>query len=108
MGAQPRLVGFDFDFDHLYQLTLRDRSGRIIEIGHPALDEPDYFTDEFAVGCLPLDPGQSMTLLYDFGDSWQFAIKLEAILPADGAVAEARITEQMGNAPPQYRGLEDE
>jgi hypothetical protein len=96
------LTAFQFDDDHLYDVKIRDRSGRIVEIAHPACDDSEYFADEFAVGFLPLDPGQSMTLLYDYGDSWHFTIKLEKILPGEAKISKAKITAKHGQAPAQY------
>jgi len=96
------LTGFKFDRDHLYDVKLRDRSGRIIEIAHPACDGAEYFTDEFAIGFLPIDPGQSMTLLSDYGDSWQFIVKLEQILPANSRIKNPKITARQGKVPRQY------
>ncbi len=92
----------EFDKDHLYQFGLRDRSGRIITICHPALDSADFICDEFPIGSLPLDPGQSMTLVYDFGDNWKFQIKFEKLLPPDNTVTEFQVTERKGDAPSQY------
>jgi hypothetical protein len=43
-----------------------------------------------------------MTFLYDFGDNWQFDVKLEAIMPARGRVTKAKITERHGKPPKQY------
>lgn len=96
------LAGFKFDNDHLYELQLRSRSGRSIQIGHPELDDVDYYTDEFAIGRLPIDPGQSLTFLFDFGDTWKFTVKLEKILPLDMALNEPQIIARHGKAPRQY------
>jgi hypothetical protein len=96
------LSAFRFDSDHLYELRLRDRSGRNLTIVHPYCEDAEYWTDEFAIGSLPLDPGQSMTFLYDFGDNWQFTVKLEKILPDDGKIKKMKIIEKKGKAPKQY------
>ncbi len=97
------LDAFRFDSDHLYEFRLRDRSGRNLAIAHPYCEDVQYWTDEFAIGSLPLDPGQSMTFLYDFGDSWQFTVKLEKILPSGGKITKMKIIEKNGKAPKQYR-----
>jgi len=102
------LTEIKFDFDHLYQLQVRNRSGRNITIGHPALEEAEYHTDEFPIGLLPLDPGQSMTLLYDFGDCWTFAIGLEKILPPDDSVTKMKVVGKKGKPPDQYGDLNDD
>ncbi|MSR59541.1 MAG: hypothetical protein EXS05_18180 [Planctomycetaceae bacterium] len=98
---------FKFDFDHLYELQLRDRSGRNITIGHPATEDTEYYTDEFAIGSLPLDPGQTMTFLYDFGDSWRFAVKLEKILPSSRRMTKMKIIEKKGKSPAQYENSDE-
>lgn len=100
--AQAIIDAFDFDDDHLYQMELRDRSGRKMEIAHRAIDDADYFTEEFTIGHLPLDPGQKMIFLYDFGDCWRFTVKLESIQPAGEDTAKVILIEKSGKAPPQY------
>ncbi len=43
-----------------------------------------------------------MELLYDFGDSWRFTIKLERIEPRGAKMKTPRILESHGKAPAQY------
>jgi hypothetical protein len=43
-----------------------------------------------------------MTLLYDFGDSWEFSVKLEKILP-ESAAKQMKIFERKGTPPEQYQ-----
>ena len=101
------LDAFEFDNDHLYGLSLRDRTGQMIEIAHPEIDEADYYTDEYAIGCLPLDPGQAMKFIFDYGDYWEFSVKLEKILPADSTVTGLETIASQGKPPAQY-GLHDD
>jgi hypothetical protein len=96
------LDAYRFDYDHLYELMLRDRSGRSLTIAHPCIEDAKHWTDEFAIGSLPLDPGQSMTFLYDFGDQWQFTVKLEKILPPNHKMTRMKVIEKKGKAPKQY------
>ena len=96
------LAGFKFDDDHLYKLQVRDRSGRTIEIGHPNIRDVEHYTDEFAIGRLPLNPRQSMKFLYDFGDNWHFKVTLEKILPIDMSLDKPKIIARHGKAPRQY------
>jgi hypothetical protein len=42
-----------------------------------------------------------MGLLYDFGDSWKFSVKLERIEPEE-RLKEPRVLESHGEAPEQY------
>jgi hypothetical protein len=58
--------------------------------------------DDIQIGGLPLAPGQSLALLYDFGDSWCFTVKLEKIEPPGAKIKAPRILESHGKAPEQY------
>jgi hypothetical protein len=95
------LEAVDFDDDHLYEFIYRDRLGRQVRAGHPE-DEEGPFADEVLIGELPLEPGQSMKLIYDFGDNWQFDVRLESIAPRRGGGKLPRIVEKHGKAPQQY------
>jgi Plasmid pRiA4b ORF-3-like protein len=101
------LRAFDFDDDHLYRFSYRDRFGRTIHIGHPFLEEPPS-TDEVAVGELPLRPGASMEYLFDFGDQWLFDVNLERVDPPDARLRKPKLLEEHGKAPPQYPNLEED
>jgi hypothetical protein len=68
----------DFDDDHLDMFTYKSPMGRTIEALHP-FAEADLLTNEVRIGDLPLPVGGTMEYLYDFGDSWRFAVVLEAI-----------------------------
>jgi hypothetical protein len=72
---------FDFDGDHLYEFTFRDRYGRFLRVG--CTDEDEVRTDEMQVGHVPLSEGQSLPFLYDFGASWRFTVKLESVNPLE-------------------------
>jgi hypothetical protein len=98
--ADAILDSVNFDDDHLYEFTYRDRLGANCSIHHSSMDEAPW-ADEVTVGELPLDLGQTMTFLFDFGDSWRFDVKLERIEPR-GRQDEPRIVESHGEAPPQY------
>jgi hypothetical protein len=95
------LKSVKFDSDHLYEFTLRDRLGGTLHIGHPEVEEGPW-TDEVCLGELPLEPGQSMQLTYDFGDEWKFDVRLERIEPPGAKVKAPRILESHGKAPEQY------
>ncbi len=101
------LRAYDFDDDHLYQFSYRDRFGVTVQIKHPYLAEPPS-TDEVAVGEIPLRPGASMEYLFDFGDEWRFDVKLERIDPADGRIKKPKLLEEHGEVPPQYPNMEED
>jgi hypothetical protein len=94
-----------FDSDHLYRFIYRDRFGATVNAMHPYCDEGP-FTDEVAVGQLPLEPGQSMTFHFDFGDDWRFDVKLERINPPDPRLKRPKVLESKGKAPEQYPAWE--
>jgi hypothetical protein len=95
-----------FDEDHLYEFTFRDSFGAEARVMHPYCDEGP-FGDELCVGALPLSPGQSMRLTYDFGDCWRFDVKLERVDPPDRRIKAPRILESHGKAPEQYPSYDD-
>jgi hypothetical protein len=89
-----------FDFDHLYEFRFRDVLGRRVSVRHPVMDEGP-FTDEVEIGALPLKVGQSMTFMYDFGDNWEFDVKLMRIDPPSRGKLP-KVLKKHGKAPPQY------
>jgi hypothetical protein len=94
------LRSVNFDSDHLYELTYRDRFGSEARVMHPYCDEGPW-GDEILLGDLPLVPGRSMRLTYDFGDNWQFDVMLERI-ESPGSRKAPRILQRQGKAPKQY------
>jgi hypothetical protein len=90
-----------FDNDHLYEFAYRDRFGTTVHALHPECDEGPW-ADQIPIGELPLEPGQSMQLTYDFGDNWQFDIKLESIDLPNQRLKAPRVVESHGKAPEQY------
>lgn len=90
-----------FDCDHLYEFIYRGRFGSEVRVHHPAMDEGPW-TNEVRIADLPLAPGQSMKLWYDFGDDWYFDVKLERIEPPGSRIRAPHILESHGKAPKQY------
>ena len=95
------LDAFEFDHDHLYCFTVENRFGISFRINHPVVRELP-FTDQVRVGDLPLTPGASMTYLFDFGDNWEFEVKLERIEPGDARRRKPVVLDAHGRAPEQY------
>jgi hypothetical protein len=98
--AEWILKSVEFDSDHLYEFRYRDRRGAACSIHHPDMDEAPSVTD-INVADLPLEPGDTMKFVYDFGDDWRFDVKLERIEPPGGR-NQPRILERHGEAPEQY------
>ena len=99
--ANAVLEAVDFDDDHLYEFSFRDRLGQTTQIIHPYC-EVGPSTDEFPIGELPLQPGQSMMFLFDYGDCWKFNVKLERIDPPNPRMKKPRPVARQGKAPKQY------
>ena len=97
------LDAFDFDSDHLYRFSYKDRFGRTLDVDHPymARDFDNSIADEVKVGDLPLHPGMDIDFLYDFGDEWKFKIRIERV-NIESAIDKPRILETHGKAPEQY------
>ncbi|GAK60811.1 Pplasmid pRiA4b ORF-3-like protein [Candidatus Vecturithrix granuli] len=96
------LNAFRFDFDHLYRFIFKNRFGLEQHVNHPMLEESP-FTDEVKVQDLPLQPGMSMIFFYDFGDNWEFVVPLEQVTPPDPTLRKAKVLEEHGKSPDQYR-----
>jgi hypothetical protein len=97
------LNAYRFDFDHLYYFSYSNRFGTELKFYHSYMDEGPWAA-EVQVGSLPLKPGQTMTYLYDFGDNWQFEVRLERIDPPDPKIKKPVLLESHGKAPQQYGG----
>ena len=98
------LESFRFDDDHLYQFMYRNARGSQVTIVHPDLDGAPT-TSETRVGSLPLAPGDSMTLWYDFGDDWKFEVTLEKVESSGKKLKAPRILKRHGKAPRQYEDV---
>ncbi len=100
--AYSILDAYDFDYDHLYCFTYKDRFGVPVNVNHPYMDEPP-FADQTDVGSLGLEPGSVMNYLYDFGDQWEFDVQLERVDPVTPGSKKPRLVASHGEAPDQYR-----
>lgn len=95
------LDSVDFDDDHLYAFCYTNRLGATVEVNHPLTDEGP-FGDEVKIGDLAVQPGESIKLIYDFGDNWHFDVRLESIDPSKPKGKLPRVIEKHGKAPEQY------
>ena len=99
--ASVILESVDFDEDHLYEFSYRNRFGTLQKIYHNYMEEEPLLASEVRVGDLSLSIGQNMIFLFDFGDNWEFDLVLEAVKP-DHLVQKVKILEAHGEAPEQY------
>jgi len=99
--AAAILNAFEFDHDHLYQFSYRNRFGALERINHPYMDEGPW-ASEVLIGDMPLGVGQQMMYRYDFGDNWEFDVTLERIDPVEESVKKPTVLDRRGESPEQY------
>ncbi len=104
--AHTIIAAFEFDMDHLYCFELREPNGRKLRVACPHETDAAAFTDDFALGELPIAEGGTMTMIFDYGDSWHFNIKLEEVSPS--AKTDRRHVVAKGGEPPAQYEWEDE
>jgi hypothetical protein len=95
------LNAVQFDHDHLYRFSYQNRFGVSERINHPYMEDEGPWTDEVLVGGVPLQVGQTMTFVFDFGDWWEFGVTLERVDP-NMAIEEPVVLEKHGEPPVQY------
>ena len=98
--ASTILDAVEFDHDHLHTFEYRNRFGVTARINHSYMDEGPW-TSDVLVGDTPLKAGQAMTLIYDFGDWWEFEVALERVDPGM-ALDRPVVLEAEGEPPDQY------
>ena len=105
--ARAVLRAFKFsDTQHLYEFRYRDHLGRGRTYFSPYHEDEVERADEIAVGATELPEKGVMKFLFDYGDSWQFELKLERIDPPGKADAPIKVIESTGKAPEQYPAWE--
>lgn len=87
-----------FDNDHMYYFEI-GYGGAKERFFHPYSTE-GIPADEVILGELTLTEGMKFLYLFDFGDSWKFGIKVEAI--TEEKIEGAVLVESKGRAPKQY------
>lgn len=92
---------FDFDFDHLYRFTHRNKYRKERSYNHP-YEEKVPTTDTVKIKDLKMSPSDNLTFIYDFGDWWEFQIKLEKIEPQNKKKEEQILIDEKGDSPDQY------
>jgi hypothetical protein len=103
--AAAILGAFDFDSDHLYDFRYRDQRGTSRIYNHPETDEGPY-TPEITVAETELPLKDEMLFTFDYGDNWQFKVRLEAVEDAPCKFKHPKISESAGKAPDQYPNAE--
>jgi hypothetical protein len=99
------LRAFEFDCDHLYDFHYRDHRGKLRVYNHPEIDEGP-FTGDIAVNETDLAPKDSLVFTFDYGDYWQFGVRLEKVEAEPCRQQHVAVTASAGKAPAQYPGVE--
>ena len=95
------LHAFKFDKDHLYDFRYRDQRGKSHVYNHPYCDEGPW-TPEVLVGETDLALKDAMLFTFDYGDNWQFDVRLEKIEAGPCRLGQPKVVESAGKAPEQY------
>lgn len=105
-------AGFDWEDAHLHQFEAHI-GGAWHEVagddarGLDPFDVPEQTSlheAELRLDQLVTSPGDQLRYLYDFGDSWQIVIRLEAVSPAIVTQDRARVVARRRAAPPEDFG----
>ena len=114
---------FDRSDPHLYSFYMPKRPQRgthpgtkVREYTAPeGYEGPDPFGGQVTydaarvrLDALGLKVGQRFEYLFDFGDSWEHEISVEAIGPAHGTVGYPQLIESRGASPRQYESSGDQ
>jgi len=95
------LRAFKFDDDHPYDFRYRDQRGKSRVYNHPYTDEGP-FTPEITVAETELALKDEMHFTFDYGDYWQFEVRLEAVDAGPCLLGRPEVVESAGKAPEQY------
>ena len=104
--AYAVLRAYRFDDEHLWSFSFRDRFGNPVKAQHyyAAGENRNHSTDAVLVGEVPIEAGDTLPFLYDYGDDWRFDLLLERIdPPGKSKKAQPKLLEKHGAAPAQYR-----
>ena len=106
--CQVILESFNFDFDHLYDVTFMSTLGhRLTFNGAPVIDYAEYpSTSDITIGDLPIYIAHEMKFTYDYGDNWKFTIRLTEVIPLtkkeESKPLKPKVIDKHGKAPKQY------
>lgn len=94
---------FNFDNDHLYSFYMnKNRWDYKSEITTPGFNEGVLSADAVLVGNLDIYMGKKFLYIFDFGDSWEFEVRVLQISEEPCELKYPEIIESKGEAPEQY------
>jgi hypothetical protein len=92
---------FRFADDHLYAFFM-DGECWSDDCFNDRRGEEGPFADDVTIGELDLHPNQAFLYLFDFGDHWQFRVRLLEIRDQDARLQRPVVIARHGRAPRQY------
>ncbi|MFO8026431.1 MAG: hypothetical protein R6U56_02060, partial [Opitutales bacterium] len=95
------LKSVHFDNDHAYKIRYRNWRGITQVYLNPWMDEGS-FTDEITFEYAELPHKATIRFIYDFGDHWEFDLKLLSVDAEDPTLKKPLLVESEGKAPEQY------
>ena len=118
MGLPPAMVNMLMsNMENAIGSMSDDQMNSLLQMGDPfGEDDEDEETIEIAgdvrttaLDSLQLRKGQNFLYLFDYGDEWQFNVRVHAINDnADPNAEYPRLVESVGEAPEQYPDWEEE
>jgi hypothetical protein len=95
--------------DHLYAFWLDNRfwGDDEMEYTSPVEAPEGGRSAEVGLAELDLEPGSKIAYVFDFGDEWRVRLELKRTAPADDG-EYPRVTDRVGEGPPQYPDYEGE
>ena len=111
-------AAFDREEEHMYEFQIGATEPNDPEAERYVLpmalerffpdDKPEGSVANTTIGSLGLDADDTFFYWFDFGDSWWHQITVSAIVEKAPAGDYPRITDQVGESPPQYPDFEEE
>lgn len=97
---------YEFDFGEAPRHPDNDRYGLILPLdlgyGPEEGEKPVMDAEQTKLDSLGLEPGAWFGYLFDFGDGWYHTIEVVAVGEAAEKTRYPRVTESVGDSPPQY------
>ena len=100
--ADAILDAFAFsDKGHLYGFVWNNQYGKLTTTYHPGMEDGPS-CKSVQIGGMGLRSRATVDFNFDFGDNWEFFLKLEKVGPPDPTSKQVRVVESQGEPPDQY------
>ena len=114
--AAAIVSAFGFDFDHAFGFysnlkgdyyRSEERYELFADLGEEA-GEGTRSVRRTRLGTAFPEVGKTMLFLFDYGDEWRFKVELIGLGRREPKATYPRVVKRVGEAPPQYPGLEED